>query len=188
MTPSRLAIALLVAAAAAAPAAAQPPAEPTAQALETIRQHQISKRVGCPIPIPALWNAPPAEQHAAWRRREAFEDCLDAAMEREGVRLQQLSAEVEDIRAAHPDGDWLVVADALDAKWAELDTLRSKLATRQNWANTAVNILDTFTGPGAPFDTSRPPAYAPYSPYAPYAPPAPYGYRRDSSVSAPGIR
>ena len=45
------------------------------------------------------------------------------------------------------------------------------------WANTAVRVLDTFTGPGAPFDTS------PRQPWNRCAP-----YRCDSSVSAPGIR
>ncbi|TFI57312.1 hypothetical protein E2493_15720 [Sphingomonas parva] len=185
--PIRLAVPLLLAIAPAA-AFAQAPADPVAAALETIARHQVSTRVGCPIPVPALWNAPPYEQQAAWRRREAFEECLNAAMEREGVRLQQLSAEVQAMQSADPDGDWVSVSDALDAKWAELETLQSKLASRQNWANTAVNILDTFTGPGAPFDTSRP---APsYSPYGPYMVPAPGGgyYRRDTSVSAPGIK
>ena len=184
---TRLAAPLLLAVLPAA-AAAQAPADPAAEALQTVARHQVSTRVGCPIPMPALWNAPPAEQQAAWRRREAFEDCLNAAMEREGVRLQQLSAEIEAMRSAHPDGDWVSVANALDAKWGELETLQSKLASRQNWANTAVNILDTFTGPGAPFDTSRP---APsFSPYGPYMIPAPGGgyYRRDTSVSAPGIK
>ena len=186
MPLARYAFAFLLAAA-TTPALAQAPADPVALAFETIARHQVSTRVPCPIPMPALWNAPPAEQQAAWRRREAFEDCLGAAMDREGVRLQQLAAEIDAIRAEHPDGDWLSVANALDAKWEELDALRSKLAARQNWANTAVSILDTFTGPGAPFDTGRAAGYAPYSPYPPYPPPA-YGYRRDSSVSAPGIK
>ena len=188
MAPIRFALAFLLATA-AVPTSAQPPADAVAEALATIARHQVSRRVGCSIPVPALWNAPPAEQHAAFRRRQGFEDCLGAAMDREAARLDQLSGDVEALRAEHPDGDWLAVVDALDAKWAELDGLRSKLATRQNWANTAVSILDTFTGPGAPFDTGRASGYAPYSPYQPYPQPSPYGYYRpDSSVSARGIR
>ena len=69
MKPSRLALAALFMSAAVpafAQPAADPPSDPVAAALALVAQHRVSTRVGCPIPIPALWNAPPHEQQAAW--------------------------------------------------------------------------------------------------------------------------
>jgi hypothetical protein len=162
---------------AAAPAAAQEQPDPLARALAEIEAHQVAMRVGCSIPVPALWSAPPWEQRAAAARRDAFDDCLEGVMRREQDRLAQLQSRVEAIHSEAPDADWSAAQGALDSKWAELDTLAGKLRNRDNWANTAVRVLDTFTGPGAPFDTS-PRGY--YNRCAPY--------RCDSSVSAPGIR
>ena len=161
---------------AAAPAVAQAPPEPLARALAEIEAHRIGMRVGCSVPVPALWNAPPWEQRAAAARRAAFEDCLAGVMEREQARLADLQRRVADLEAGAPGGDWSAVQSALDSKWAELDTLASKLRNRENWANTAVQVLDTFTGPGAPFG----PRPQPWNRCAPY--------RCDSSTSAPGIR
>jgi hypothetical protein len=166
-------VALLLA---AAPAFAQEAPAPLARALAEIEAHQIAMRVGCSVPMPALWNAPPWEQRAAAARREAFDDCLEGVMRREQDRLGDLQQRIEAIHAEAPDSDWSAAQAALDSKWAELDTLAGKLRTRDNWANTAVKVLDTFTGPGAPFDTS--PRY--YNRCAPY--------RCDSSTSARGIR
>jgi hypothetical protein len=162
--------------AAAAPAFAQARPEPLARALTEIEAHQVGMRVGCSIPVPALWNAPPWEQRAAADRRAAFEDCLEGVMRREQDRLADLQHRVAGIEAGAPDGDWSAVQTALDSKWAELDRLASKLRNRDNMAGTAVRILDTFTGPGAPFG---PPVPA-WNRCAPY--------RCDTSVSAPGIR
>ncbi|HEX8468968.1 MAG TPA: hypothetical protein VF620_14305 [Allosphingosinicella sp.] len=160
---------------AASPALAQEP-EPIARALEEIEAHQIGMRVGCSIPVPALWNAPPWEQRAAAARRAAFEDCLSGVMQREQERLASLQQRIADIEAAAPGGDWSAVQQALDSKWAELDRLASKLRNRDNMASTAVQVLDTFTGPGAPFG----PRPQPYDRCAPY--------RCDSSVTFPGVR
>ena len=160
----------------AAPALAQEQPAPLARALAEIEGHRVGMRVGCSIPVPALWNAPAWEQRAAAARRAAFEDCLAGVMQREQERLAELQLRVADIEAGAPEGDWSAVQRALDSKWAELDRLASKLRTRDDWANTAVNILDTFTGPGAPFG---PPVPA-WNRCAPY--------RCDTSVSAPGIR
>lgn len=168
---------LIALALAASPALAQTQPEPLARALAEIEAHRVGMRVGCSIPVPALWNAPSWEQRAAAGRRAAFEYCLSGVMQREQDRLAQLQERVADIEAGAPDGDWSAVQQALDSKWAEFDRLASKLRTRDNWANTAVNILDTFTGPGAPFDTS------PRQPWNRCAP-----YRCDSSTFAPGIR
>jgi hypothetical protein len=162
---------------AASPAFAQAQAEPLARALAEIEAHRVGMRVGCPVPVPALWNAPPWEQRAAADRRAAFEDCLASVLQREQDRLAQLQSRVAELSAEAPDADWSATNRALDSKWAELDALASKLRTRDNWADTAVRILDTFTGPGAPFDTG------PRQPWNRCAP-----YRCDSSVSAPGIR
>lgn len=167
---------LVALALAAAPAFAQQQPEPLARALAEIEAHRVGMRVGCPIPVPALWNAPLWEQRAAADRRAAFEDCLSGVMQREQDRLAELQRRVADIEAVAPDGDWSAVRQALDNKWAELDRLGSKLRTRDNMANTAVQVLDTFTGPGAPFGP-KPPAWNRCAPY-----------RCDSSVSAPGIR
>ena len=167
---------LVALALAAAPVAAQEPLAPLDRALAEIRAHQVGMRVGCPIPVPALWNAPPWEQRAAAGRRQAFEDCLEGVMRREQDRLARLQERVAELHAEAPEGDWSAAQGALDSKWAELDTLAGKLRNRDNMANTAVRVLDTFTGPGAPFDTS--PRW--YNRCAPY--------RCDSSVSAPGIR
>lgn len=162
---------------AAAPALAQVPGEPLDRALAEIEAHRVGMRVGCSIPVPALWNAPPWEQRAAADRRAAFEDCLEGVMRREQDRLADLQRRVADIEAGAPEGDWSAVRQALDSKWSELDRLASKLRNRDNWANTAVRVLDTFTGPGAAFDTS------PRQPWNRCAP-----YRCDSSTFAPGIR
>jgi hypothetical protein len=165
--------------------------DPVADARAVIESHQVKTRVGCSIPIPATWDAPPWEQQAAMRRRDVFNDCLAGVMEREQERLGELTYRVDDIKTRYPDADWSNVDYALNAKWDELETLESKLRTKEGWANTAVEILDTFTGPGGPFNSSAPStAYSPYMPYgAPYMTPSPYGYvRRDTSVSAPGIK
>jgi hypothetical protein len=160
---------------AASPAFAQAP-EPVARALAEIEAHRVGMRVGCSIPVPALWNAPPWEQRAAADRRAAFEDCLSSVLQREQDRLAGLQQRVADLHAEAPEADWSAADSALDSKWSELDTLTAKLRTRDNWANTAVNILDTFTGPGAPFGP-KPQSWNRCAPY-----------RCDSSVSAPGIR
>jgi len=161
---------------AASPVLAQAQSDPVVRALAEIEAHQVGMRVGCAIPVPALWNAPPWEQRAAADRRAAFEDCLAGVMQREQDRLAQLQRRVADLEAGAPDGDWSVVQRALDSKWGELDRLSGKLRTRDNMANTAVQVLDTFTGPGAPFG----PKPLPYNRCAPY--------RCDSSISLPGIR
>jgi hypothetical protein len=171
MRPFLVALAL-----AASPALAQPQPEPLARALAEIEAHRVGMRVGCSIPVPALWSAPAWEQRAAAARRSAFEDCLAGVMQREQDRLAGLQRRVADLEAGAPDGDWSAVRQALDSKWAELDRLASKLRSRDNWANTAVQVLDTFTGPGAPFG----PKPQPWNRCAPY--------RCDSSTSAPGIR
>ncbi|HEX8624509.1 MAG TPA: hypothetical protein VF782_05455 [Allosphingosinicella sp.] len=161
---------------AASAASAQQQPEPLARALAEIDAHRVGMRVGCSIPVPALWNAPPWEQRAAADRRAAFEDCLSGVMQREQDRLADLQRRVADIEAGAPDGDWSAVQQALDSKWAELDRLGSKLRSRDNMANTAVQLLDTFTGPGAPFGP-KPPAWNRCAPY-----------RCDTSTFAPGIR
>ena len=166
---------LIALALAASPALAQAP-EPLARALAEIEAHRVGMRVGCAIPVPALWNAPAWEQRAAAARRAAFEDCLSSVLQREQDRLADLQSRVAALHAEAPEADWSAADSALDSKWSDLDALTAKLRTRDNWANTAVNILDTFTGPGAPFDTSP----RPYNRCHPY--------RCDSSVSAPGFR
>lgn len=182
--PTLLLAAALVQAAAAAPQEA----DPLAQALSIIGEHQVVQKVGCQVPLPAIWNAPPWEQQAAAFRRQAFQDCLARVMEREQQRLQDLTYRVDDLRVASPGQDWSGVDDALDAKWAELESVEQRLQSRERWADTAVTIVDTFTGPGAPFDSSPlNPRYSnPYSPFGPATPSFPY--RRDSSVSMPGIK
>lgn len=116
------------------------------------------------------------------RRRVAFEQCLQRAYDREYDRLERLSYRIGELRADYPDLDWSEVDWALDSKWAELDAVDSKIATQQQWADTATRILDTFTGPGAPLDSS------PLNPARnPYAYPVYGGYRPNSSVSAPGV-
>ena len=159
------------------PALAQEQPGPLALALAEIEAHRVGMRVGCPIPVPALWNAPAWEQRAAAGRRAAFEDCLAGVMQREQDRLASLQDRIAALRAQAPDSDWSAADRALDSRWAELDTLAGKLRTRDNWADTAVRVLDTFTGPGAPFDTT---ARTPWNRCAPY--------RCDSSTFAPGIR
>lgn len=167
---------LVALALAASPALAQEQPSPVARALAEIEAHRVGMRVGCSVPVPALWNAPPWEQRAAAARRAAFEDCLSGVMQREQDRLADLQRRIADIEAGAPDGDWSAVGQALDSKWAELDRLAGKLRTRDNWADTAVRVLDTFTGPGAPFG----PRPNPWDRCAPY--------RCDSSTSAVGIR
>jgi hypothetical protein len=181
-------LALLSALFLSAPAFAQDAYDPVADAASIVEAHKVSTKVGCSIPVPALWDAPPWEQQAAQRRREAFNDCLAGAMEREQNRLDGLTRQVDQIRAQYPDSDWSGVDVALNQKWNELETLESKLNKRDMWANTAVSILDTFTGPGAPFSSTGVQTYSPYG--QPYMTPSPYGgyYRRDTSVSAPGIK
>jgi len=167
---------LIALAFAASPALAQEQPEPVARAVVEIEAHRVGMRVGCSVPVPALWNAPAWEQRAAAARRSAFEDCLSSVMEREQDRLVQLQHRIAALHSEAPEADWSAADRALDSKWAELDTLAGKLRTRDNWANTAVQILDTFTGPGAPFG----PRPQPYNRCAPY--------RCDSSTFAPGIR
>lgn len=161
---------------AASPALAQERSEPLARALAEIEAHRVGMRVGCSIPVPALWNAPAWEQRAAANRRQAFEDCLSSAMIREQDRLARLQEHVADLRAGAPEADWSAADRALDRKWNELDRLAGKLRTRDGWADTAVRVLDTFTGPGAPFG----PRPNPWDRCAPY--------RCDTSTFAPGIR
>jgi hypothetical protein len=161
---------------AAGAAAAQPPADPLARAIAEIEAHRVGMRIGCPVPLPALWNAPPWEQRAAADRRSAFEDCLEGVMRRERDRLAELRDRVDSLRGEAPDSDWSAADAALDSKWAELETLSAKLGNRDNWADTAVRVLDTFTGPGAPFG----PQPQPWNRCAPY--------RCDTSTFAPGIR
>jgi hypothetical protein len=167
---------LIALALAAAPAVAQEQPGPAARALAEIEAHRVGMRVGCSVPVPALWNAPPWEQRAAADRRAAFEDCLAGVMIREQDRLAQLQDRVAALHSQAPDSDWSAADSALASKWAELDALAGKLRTRDNWADTAVRVLDTFTGPGAPFG----PRPQPWNRCAPY--------RCDSSTSAPGIR
>ncbi len=167
---------LIALAFAASPAAAEERPEALARALAEIEAHRVGMRVGCSVPVPALWNAPHWEQRAAADRRAAFEDCLSRVMQREQDRLAELQERVGGIEAGAPDGDWSAVRQALDSKWAELDRLASKLRTRDSWADTAVQVLDTFTGPGAPFGP-KPPAWNRCAPY-----------RCDTSTLAPGIR
>lgn len=161
---------------AASPAIAQEQPEPLARALAEIEAHRVGMRVGCSVPVPALWNAPPWEQRAAAARRSAFEDCLAGVMEREQARLASLQDRVAAFHAEAPSTDWSAADRALDSKWAELETLAGKLRTRDNWADTAVQVLDTFTGPGAPFGP-KPQAWNRCAPY-----------RCDTSTFAPGIR
>jgi hypothetical protein len=103
-------------------------------------------------------------------------DCLSAVMQREQDRLAELQSRVSALRSEAPAADWSAADQALDSKWAELETLAGKLRTRDNWANTAVRVLDTFTAPGAPFG----PPVPSWNRCAPY--------RCDSSTSAVGIR
>ena len=91
---------------AAVPASAQPPAAPLGRALAEIEAHRVGMRVGCSIPMPALWNAPAWEQRAAANRRAAFEDCLSGVMQREQDRLALLQSRIGALRAEAPDSDW----------------------------------------------------------------------------------
>src|SRR5215218_2834492 len=121
---------LIALALAASPALAQAQPGPLARALAEIEAHRVGMRVGCSVPVPALWNAPPWEQRAAADRRAAFEDCLEGVMRREQDRLAQLQDRIVALEAEAPDADWSAVRQALDSKWAELDTLAGKLRTR----------------------------------------------------------
>ena len=161
----------------AAPLPAQPGTDAVQDALAVISAHSVGKRIGCPVPVPALWNAPPYEQEAAARRRSAFQSCLADAFDREQQQLSLLSEQIDRERAESPALDWSGVETALQSKWSELEDFEQRLRTRERWADTAVNVLDTFTGPGAPFGPKPP---APGWSNGPY--------RRDSSVSAMGIR
>lgn len=160
-------------------------ADPVAEAEAMIEAHNVSTKTPCSIPMPAIWNAAPWEQEAAFRRREAFSRCLGRVMEREQERLQKLSYRLDEIRADNADADWSGVDMLLNSKWAELERVEAKLRTKENWADTAVSILDTFTSPGAPFDSS--PLNPARNPYGASRPPSPY-FRPVTSVSAPGTR
>jgi len=154
--------------------------DPRSEARSMVETYVVSDRTGCSVPIPARWNAPYWEQQAAMRRREVFEQCLERAYAREYDRLERLSYRIADLRDDYPELDWSGVDYALDTKWADLDRVESKIAIQRQWAETAITILDTFTGPGAPLDSSPlNPARTPYGGYG--------GYRTDSSVSAPGV-
>ena len=154
--------------------------DPRAEARSMVEAYVVSDRTGCSVPIPATWNAPYWEQQAAMRRRAVFEQCLERAYAREYDRLEQLSYRVADLRDVYPALDWSGVDYALDMKWTDLDRVESKIAIQRQWAETAITILDTFTGPGAPLDSSPlNPARNPYGGYR--------GYRADTSVSAPGV-
>jgi len=170
----------LVSAPVCAQQADYPDYDPLAEAQSMIDAHVVSDRTGCSVPIPATWNAPYWEQQAAMRRRVVFEQCLERAYTREYDRLERLGYRVADLRDAYPELDWSGVDYALDMKWEDLDRVESKIAIQRQWAETAITILDTFTGPGAPLDSSPlNPARNPYGGYG--------GYRPDTSVSAPGV-
>lgn len=159
-----------------------PDYDPLADARSMVEAHVVSDRTGCSVPVPATWNAPSWEQDAAMRRRVAFEQCLERAYNREYDRLERLSDRVAYMRQDFPDLDWSGVDYELDMKWNDLDRIESKIASQMQWADTAVTILDTFTGPGAPLDSS------PLNPaHNPYGYPASGPYRPNTSVSAPGI-
>ncbi len=102
---------------AASPALAQEPTGPVARALAEIEAHRVGMRVGCSIPVPALWNAPPWEQRAAADRRAAFEDCLSGVMQREQDRLAQLQERIAALHSEAPGADW----SAADQRFALLD-------------------------------------------------------------------
>ena len=154
--------------------------DPLGEARSLVAAFVVSDRTGCSVPMPATWNAPYWEQEAAMRRRAVFEQCLEGAYNREYDRLERLSYRVADLRDAYPELDWSGVDYALDMKWADLDRVESKIAIQRQWAESATTILDTFTGPGAPLDSSPlNPARNPYGGYG--------GYRPNTSVSAPGV-
>lgn len=168
---------LIAACIAAAPAAVMAQTGAT-EAKRLVADHRINTRVPCTIPVPAVWNAPFWAQERAAAARADFHRCLDDVMAREEARLADLEDEVDALRTG--DEDWAGVDAALDAKWDELDTLESKLNTRNMWANTAVEVLDIFTGPGAVYDSSplRPSYGLPVAPT--------YPYRRDTII-LPGV-
>jgi hypothetical protein len=86
-----------------------------------VNAHRINLRVGCPLPMPALWNARLWEQRAASERRSAFEGCLSDAMVCEQERLEQLEGRIAGVQAEDPYADWASAEQALDAKWSELE-------------------------------------------------------------------
>lgn len=88
------------------------------------------------------------------RQRAAFEACLERAYLREYERLELLTYRVDEIRYAYPALDWSGVDYALESKWAELERVDDKIAIQQQWTDTAVRVVDIFTGPGAPYDSS----------------------------------
>ena len=49
-----------------APTLAQTP-DSVLQAMQFVESHKVSTKVSCSIPVPALWDAPPWEQQAAFR-------------------------------------------------------------------------------------------------------------------------
>jgi hypothetical protein len=159
---------LIAACIAATPAAAMAQAG-AAEAERLVADHRINMRVPCTVPVPAVWNAPAWAQERAAAARADFHRCLADVMAREEARLADLEDEVDALRMA--DEDWTGVDAALDAKWDELGTLEGKLNTRNMWANTAVEVLDIFTGPGAVYDSSplRPGYGLPVAPAYPYA-------------------
>lgn len=170
---------LIPALAALAPAAAQE-SDPAAQAMALIEAHRVSMQVPCTVPIPPGPYASEWQQQAAWRNAQDFGDCLDDVMAREQGRLADLTADIDAIQASAPeDSDWAAVEAQLGAKWDELDTLEDKVRNRARWAETAINVVNILT-PQPPADPMFPSFSAGSAPY-------PY-YRRDSSVSAPGIR
>jgi hypothetical protein len=81
---------------ASSPALAQDQSDAAATALAEIEAHRSGWGVGCSIPVPALWNAPPWEQRGAAGRRAAFEDCLSSVMQRQQDRLARLQDRIAD--------------------------------------------------------------------------------------------
>ena len=164
---------------AASPVAAQD-MDAAAEALALIGAHRVSMQIPCTVPIPPGPYASQWQQETAWQNARNFGNCLDDVMAREQGRLADLTADIDRLQASASRGsDWSMVEAALDAKWDELDTLEDKIRNRARWAETAVNVVNILT-PAPPADPMFPSFLAGSTPF-------PY-YRRDSSVSAPGIR
>ncbi len=176
----------------AAPAAAQDDKalaqapDAVAEARAMIDAHRVDRRVGCGLPVPATYNAPAWQRHSAAIRRDAFEQCLRGVMAREENRLRGLEARISDLHDSSEDGDWGEVANAMAAKWDELEGLNDRLNNRMMWANTAERVLDTFTGPGAPLDSNRR-TFNPSQPYRPYSPPPISHPQQSRTVFLPGV-
>ncbi len=155
-------------------------ADPAAEAIALIDRHRVSMQVQCTVPIPPGPYAPQWQQDNAWQAAQDFSRCLDDVMAREQARLSDLTYEVDQLQAGAADGaDWAGVEAHLASKWDELDTLEGKVRNRARWAETAINVVNALTPP--------PPADPMFPPFSAGSTPYPY-YRRDSSVSAPGIR